>query len=87
MSPIEVDLSSFRHLQFNEIYNDKLKDAISISLWKERMIPSKIVFYQRKMTQHYNSEVKKKSFQVNELMLQGVFLSSNDPGVGTFGPN
>lgn len=46
----------------------------------------RLATYQRKMTKHYNSKVKK-SFQISDLVFRIVFLTSKEQGVGTLAPN
>lgn len=60
-----------------------------IEFLKERRDKSqaKLAIYRRKMIRYYNSNVKKKSFYLNDLVLQRVFLSTKEPGVETLWPN
>lgn len=68
MSSVEIGLPSPRHLQFNEIFNDKLRRCkLDFLDEKKNKSQVKLVAYQQKMACYYNSMVKK-SFCVNDLV-------------------
>lgn len=84
MSSIEVRLPSSCCLYFSEITNDVLRRC-ELDFIDEKKDESqlKLATYQRKMTRYYNSKVKKRSFQINDLVLRRVFLSSKELGLCT----
>lgn len=88
MSTVEVGIPSPRCLYFSGITNDELR-RWDLDFINERRDESqlRLAAYQRKMTKYYNSKVKKRSFRINNLVLQKLFLSSKEPYVGTLGPN
>ncbi|XP_022852500.1 uncharacterized protein LOC111374102 [Olea europaea var. sylvestris] len=88
MSPVKVGLPSPRRLHFSEISNDELL-RFNLDFIDERTDDSqlRLAAYQRKMTKYFNSKVKKRFFQINDLVFRRVFLSSKGPGEGTMGPN
>lgn len=63
------------------------EDASLISLRKSDKSQVKLAVYQRKMVCYYNARVKKKTFQINDLVLWRVFLFSKEPGIGMLGLN
>ena len=43
--------------------------------------------YQNLMAKHYNSNVRRRDFQVGDLVLQKVMSATRDPSQGKLGPN
>ena len=45
------------------------------------------VAYKQRVSQYYNKKVKRRSFQVGDLVLKAVNQSTKDPSHGKLGPN
>lgn len=88
MSLVEVGLPLPRRLHFNEISNEELRRC-ELEFLEERInkSQSKLPMYMRKMTRYYNSKVKKKMFNMNNLVLRRMFLITKEPGVRILEPN
>lgn len=88
ISPVEGGLHSSLQLQLSDIANDELR-KYEIDFLDEIRDKSqvKLATYKRKMTYYYNLRVKKSSFRVNDFVLQRVFMSSKEQGVGMLGAN
>lgn len=68
-------------LHFSEISDDELRRCELDFIDEKRDEPQlKVAAYQRKMAHYYNAKFKKRSFSIKDLMFQGVFLYSKEPG-------
>ena len=50
-------------------------------------VEQRLVLYQNLMAKHYNSNVRHKDFQVEDLVLWKVMGATRDPSQGKLGPN
>ncbi|KAL2480424.1 Ribonuclease H [Abeliophyllum distichum] len=77
-----------RQIHFEEIFNERLRrDDLDLLQERRDNAQEKLECYQQKMAHYYNKNVKSPSFRVGDLVLRKVFLSSQEPSVGTQGPN
>lgn len=88
MSLVEVGLPSPHHIHFNEIYNNELRrDEPDFIKEMRDQSQAKLPIYLQWMARYYNSKVKIRSFRLNNLVLRRVFLSTQELGTETLGPN
>ncbi|KAL2532562.1 Ribonuclease H-like domain containing protein [Abeliophyllum distichum] len=87
MIPVEVGISSPRHLLFDEVTNKDLHRA-NLDLQDERHADSKLqlAVYQIKIARYYNSKVKDRNFHISDFVLKKVFQANRKVGAETLGP-
>ena len=79
----EVGLTSFRVDHYNEENNDKELHLNLDLLDKERMCAEqRLAQYQNLMAKHYNRRVKARHFNIGELVLRRVTLTTRDSAQG-----
>lgn len=88
ISPVAIVLPSPCRLQFSEVSNDELRRR-ELDFLDERRDDSqwRPATYQMKMMRYYSTKINKRSFRINDLVIQRVFLSSKEPEVCILGPN
>ena len=86
--PAEVGLTSFRVESYDE---NKIEEAMRLQLdlvdEVQMTAEQMIVWYQNLMVKHYNSNVRCRDFQVEDLVLRKVMGATRDPSQGKLGPN
>ncbi|XP_050258885.1 uncharacterized protein LOC126703866 [Quercus robur] len=86
--PAEVGLTSYRVESYDE---DKNKEAIRLQLDLVDKVRAaaeqRLARYQNLMAKHYSNKVRRRDFQVRDLVLRKVMGAARDPSQGKFGPN
>ena len=85
---VEVGLTSFWVESYDENKNEEAM-RLQLDLVDEvRMTAEqRMARYQNLMAKHYNSNVRRRDFQVGNLVLQKVMGATRDPSQGKLGPN
>ena len=86
--PAEVGLTSYRVENHDEIRNDEAM-RLQLDLVDEvrATTEQRLARYQNLMAKHYNSRVRHRDFQVEDLVLRKVTGATRDPSEGKLGPN
>ena len=86
--PAEVGLTSYRVENHDEIRNDEAM-RLQLDLVDEvrATTEQRLARYQNLMAKHYNSRVRHRDFQVEDLVLRKVTGAIRDPSEGKLGPN
>ena len=86
--PAEVGLTSYRVENYTEDRNEEAM-RLQLDLLDEvrATTEQRLARYQNLMSKHYNSNVKRRDFQVGDLVLWRVMGSAKDPSQGKLGPN
>ena len=84
----KVGLTSYRVDNHDEQRNDEAM-CLQLDLLDEVRATAKqrLVWYQNLMAKHYNSKVRHRDFQVDDLILRKVMGASKDPIQGKLGLN
>ena len=86
--PTEVGLTSYLVENYTK---DKNEEAMRLQLdlldEVQETAEQRLARYQNLMSKHYNSNVKRRDFQVGDLVLWRVMGSAKDPSQGKLGPN
>ena len=86
--PAEVGLTSYRVENYTE---DKNEEAMRLPLdlvdEAQATIEQRLARYQNLMSKHYNSKVRRRDFQIGDLVLRKVVGAAKDPSQGKLGPN
>ena len=84
----EVGLTSYRVESYDE---DKNKEAIHLQLnlvdEVRAAAEQRLAHYQNLMAKHYNNKVRRRDFQVGDLVLRKVMSAARDPSQGKLSPN
>lgn len=85
--PVEVGITSTRREAFNVEGNDDLLrvDLDCLNEVRDKAF-SKMMEYQRKMTDYYNRRVKLRRLNIGDLVLRRVTQATKNPSQGKFGP-
>ena len=86
--PAEVGLTSYRVENYTEDRNEEAM-RLQLDLLDEvrATTEQRLARYQNLMSKHYNSNVKRRDFQVGDLVLRRVMGAIKDPSRGKLGPN
>ena len=86
--PAEVRLVRYRVDNHNEIKNDEAMH-LQLDLVDEvrTIAEQRLARYQDCMAKHYNSQVRHRDFQVEDLALRKVMGATRDPSHGKLDPN
>ena len=86
--PVEVKLTSYRVHNHDENKNDEAM-RLQLDLVDEigAVAEQRLARYQDRMTKHYNSRVRYRDFQVEDLVLRKIMGAARDPTQGKLGPN
>ncbi|XP_065620967.1 uncharacterized protein LOC136063892 [Quercus suber] len=86
--PAEVGLTSYRVDNYDERRNSKAM-RLQLNLVDEvRMAAEqRLARYQDLMAKHFNSKVRRRDFNVGDLVLRKVMSATRDPSPGKLGPN
>ena len=86
--PAEVGLTSYRVHNHDENKNSEVM-RLQLNLVDELKTAAKqrLVRYQDRMAKYYNSQVRHRDFQVEDLVLRKVMGAARDPTQGKLGPN
>ena len=83
MIPVEVEVPSHRRVHFNEAENEKLQlEALDFLDEKREEARLRVSAYQQRIARHFNSKVRQRSFEVEDLVLKRIMTAT-----GVFGPN
>ena len=86
--PTELEIPSYRVANYNQQGNTKAL-RVELDLTEERRDRDfvRAAAYKQRVSQYYNKKVKRRSFQVGDLVLKAVNQSTKDPSHGKLGPN
>lgn len=86
--PVNIGLTSFRAMTFDESKNDKeLKVNLDLLNELREKACTRMAKYQNQVEEYYNSKVKAKKFEEGDLVLRKVSQATKDPTQGKLGPN
>ena len=86
--PTEVGLTSFWVESYDKNKNEEAMQLQLDLVDEVRMTAEQMMAqYQNLMAKHYNSNVRRRDFQVGDLVLQKVMSATRDPSQGKLGPN
>ena len=85
--PAEVGLTSYRVENYSEDNEEAL--CLQLDLVNEvwSAAEQRLARYQNLMARYYNSNARRRDFQVGDLVLQKVMGAARDPSQGRIGPN
>ncbi|KAM6548449.1 hypothetical protein CsatB_020125 [Cannabis sativa] len=88
MLPVKVNIVTHRRDFYNQEENQELL-KLSLDLLEEKRIESQITnaTYQHRVKRYFNKKVKKRLFNVGDLVLRRVFANTRDASAGVFNPN
>ena len=86
--PTEVGLTSYKVDNHDERKNDEAM-RLQLDLVDEfrAIAEQRLARYQDRMAKHYNSRVQHRDFQVKDLILRKVMVTTKDPTQGKLDPN
>ena len=86
MIPVEVEVPSFRHVNFDEELNNQAL-AAEIDILEEKRDAARIrmMAQKQRMARYYNSKTKKREFKIGDTVLRQVFLHTQEAGAGKLG--
>ena len=86
--PLETGFPTLRTDAFTLDSNDKLlgKSLDLIEEWRESAMV-RLAYYQHKLKQGYDTNIKLRSLAVGDLVLRKVLGTTKNPAWGKFGPN
>ena len=86
--PAEVGLTSYRVENYAEEKNEEAI-RLQLNLMDEvhMIVKQRLARYQNLMEKHYNSNVRHRDFQVEDLVLRKVMGATRDPSQRKLGPN
>ena len=83
MIPVEIEVPSHRRIHFNQAENEKLQlEALDFLDEKREETELRTAAHQQRITRHFNSKVRRRSFEVGDLILKRIMTLT-----GVFGPN
>ena len=86
--PTEVGLTSYRVHNHDENKNDEaMRLQLDLVDWIRTAAEQRLARYQDRITKHYNSWIRHRDFQVEDLVLRKVMGAARDPTQGKLGPN
>ena len=86
--PAEVGLPSYRVENFAERENDEaLLENLDFLEEKRDQALIRTAAQKQVVANYYNAKVRPRSFTPGDLVLRRVFQNTQEPGVGSFGPN
>ena len=86
--PTEVGLTSFWVESYDKNKNEEAMQLQLDLVDEVRMtVEQRMAQYQNLMAKHYNSNVRRRDFQVGDLVLRKVMGATRDPSQGKLGPN
>ena len=86
--PTDVGLTSYRVAHYKDEENEK-QLCLSLDLIDKLRMDTKqrVAHYKNLMTKHHDALVKPRQFNIGDLVLKMVSLSTKDPAHGKLGPN
>ena len=86
--PAKVELTSYKVENHDENRNDEAM-RLQLDLVDEvkAIAAQRLARYRDLMAKHYNSRIKHRDFQVEDLVLRKVTGATRDPSQGKVGPN
>ncbi|XP_050258946.1 uncharacterized protein LOC126703935 [Quercus robur] len=86
--PAEVRLTSYKVHNYDDSKNDEAMH-LQLDLVDEVRVAAeqRLARYQDRMAKHYNSQVRRRDFQVGDLVLRRVMGTAKDPTQGKLDPN
>ena len=85
--PAEVGLTSYRVENYSKDNEEALHLQLDLMDEVRATAEQRLVRYQNLMAKYYNSNVKHRDFQVEDLILRKVMAAVRDPSQGKLGPN
>ena len=86
--PAEVGLTSYRvHNHDDSKNNEVMRLQLDLVDEVRAVAEQRLARYQDRMAKHYNSRVRRKDFQVGDLVLRRVMGAAKDPTQRKLGPN
>ena len=83
MIPVEIEVHSYRRIHFNQAKNEELQlEALDILDEKREEAELRIAAHQQRIAWHFNSKVRRRSFEIGDLVLKRVMKAT-----GVFAPN
>jgi hypothetical protein len=86
--PLKVDLPTTRTAEFDAEENeDNLRKDLNLLKARRDMATIRLASYQQQMKRGYNKNIRPRSFQVGDLVLQKVVANTKNLNDGKLGPN
>ena len=83
----EVGLTSYRVENYSKDNEDALCLQLDLVDEVRATAEQRLMLYQNLMAKYYNSNVRRRDFQVGDLVLRKVMGVARDPSQGKLGPN
>ena len=84
---MEVGLTSYRVENYSKDNEDALCLQLDLVDEVRATAEQRLMRYQNLMAKYHNSNVRRRDFQVGDLVLRKVIGAARDPSQGKFGPN
>ena len=88
MVPTELEIPIYRVANYNEQENaEALRVELDLAEERRDRALVRAAAHKQRVSQYYNKKVKRRSFQVGNLVLKAVNQSTKVPSHGKLGPN